>query len=334
MKERKKSWKDYAKVVMTKLPVFIFCVIFISGYSHFFGQENSIVGVILLMGLLMLMKADFWYSSAVSGGLIAITFIGIGGLALLAGAGLWWGLLCHIIAMVWMLAFVRYDVSHSLYLHFFMGYVMFVGYPVSGHSAELRMLSLIIIGTAIGLIHFVLNRSQGFRHPFREMWAPFSLKEGQARWATTLGVTLVLTLFLGEFMGLSKTMWMALSVVSLLTPLEDEVHKRQWLRVPATLLGCLLFFTLFRYLIPESYQSTVVLMAGFMSMFINSYFIKTIYNSFSALVTATLIMLTESAIWLRILENIIGSIIAVAATYLFAWIWKKQDGGDEYFLDA
>ena len=67
MKERKKSWKDYAKVVMTKLPVFIFCVIFISGYSHFFGQENSIVGVILLMGLLMLMKADFGYSSAVSG---------------------------------------------------------------------------------------------------------------------------------------------------------------------------------------------------------------------------------------------------------------------------
>ncbi|MEG1431822.1 FUSC family protein [Eubacterium sp.] len=329
MKEKKKHWKDYVKVVLTKLPIFIFCVVFISGYSHFYGTENSIVGVILLMGLLMLMKADFGYGAKASAILIPVTFMGIGFLALLADRGLWWGLLCHVAALVWVLALVRYDSGHTLYLPFVMGYVMFVGYPVVGSAAESRILSLVVVGSAIGLIHFLLNRKVPRRHRLREMWKPFSLKESWARWAITLGCTLTATLFFGVAIGFPKTMWMGLSVLSLLTPLEDEVRKRQWLRIPATILGCLVFFALFGILIPPNYQSMVVLMAGFMSMFINSYFIKTIYNSFSALVTATLFMPTEDAIGLRIIGNVAGAIIAVAATYLFAWIWRHTVSEEE-----
>ena len=59
-----------------------------------------------------------------------------------------------------------------------------------------------------------------------------------------------------------------------------------------------------------------------------SYFIKTIYNSFSALVTATLILPTGDAIWLRIIGNAAGAFIVLVATALFAVLWRKVDERD------
>ena len=137
--------------------------------------------------------------------------------------------------------------------------------------------------------------------------------------------TLIPTMLVGDLLSIPKSMWVNLTVLSLMTPVEEELIHRRRLRVPATILGCVLFLTLFGWLIPQSYQTAVILLAGFLSMFITSYFIKTAYNSFSALVTATLLLPAHTAAATRIVNNLIGAAVTVVSLFFWNRLFRRWD---------
>lgn len=103
------------------------------------------------------------------------------------------------------------------------------------------------------------------------------------------------------------------------------MESRRKARIPGTILGSIIFFALFGYLIPENYQVTVMLMSGFLSMFINSYFIKVAYNSFSALVTASVMFPAGKAVIIRIAANILGACITIVSLFVFEKVYEKID---------
>ncbi len=131
-------------------------------------------------------------------------------------------------------------------------------------------------------------------------------------------------MLVGELVHFPKTMWIALTVLSLSTPLEAEYKNRMIRRVPATIIGSVVVFTLFETFVPTQYQVMIVLLAGFLSMFITSYFIKTIYNSFSALITAVLIFPADQAIGIRVLANLIGVAVALLSIIAFSMLFKRR----------
>lgn len=55
--------KKVLKLIISKIPMFLFCVLFIGGYGKLFGSENSIIGVALLTTLLIFLKNDFGYNA-------------------------------------------------------------------------------------------------------------------------------------------------------------------------------------------------------------------------------------------------------------------------------
>lgn len=328
----KEKVKQMAKQVLTKLPVFIFCVLFINGYNALFGTENSIVGVVLLMGTLMFLKADFGWDVRFSAVAIPVLFVLMGACAKLSRLNPWLGLVVNLATILIFLSFCRYDKSRSLYLPYLMGYIMLGGYDVSGDVFTSRMISLAVVGVLIGLIYYLANKKTPTRRPIADIVAPITPEHPWCRWAITLVFTLSLTIFAGDFSGFPKTMWVNLTVLSLVSPLEEEIKMRKLSRVPATILGCVVFFGLYQCLIPPDYQLIVVLVAGFLSMFITSYFIKTIYNSFSALVTATLLIPTGDAILFRIIGNVIGAVLAIVSSFVFSQIfsrWARRQGVTE-----
>ena len=99
--------------ILKKLPVFLFCVLFINGYNWLCGQENSIVGVVLLMGVLILIGTNLGYDTKQAAACIVVLFAILAfapKLSLLHPAI---GLLVNIVALTTILIFSGHDLSQS-----------------------------------------------------------------------------------------------------------------------------------------------------------------------------------------------------------------------------
>lgn len=72
-----------AKVAITML----FCFAFVSVFSILFGNENSVVGVVVLLCLMVFRNADFGLHTGQSTLLLALFFCGYGGFSAFGTAG-------------------------------------------------------------------------------------------------------------------------------------------------------------------------------------------------------------------------------------------------------
>lgn len=316
--------KLIVKELLGKLPVFLFCVLFISMHNRIFGVENNIIAVVILTGLFIFMRGDFGYQTWEATGAIVFLFVLM---TLSAKAALWnpfVGLLVNFVTISLILILSCHDLTQGNHVPFLMGYLFCQGYNVSGAAFGKRMISIVVGSCLIALIYYMVNRKKDQKRHMKDLFQEMDLHSTRTQWYIRMTVTLTLTLFVGNLLHYPRTMWIGLAVLSLTTPFEDEHYERSRSRIPAAILGTALFYVLFVLLIPEQYQAAVVLFAGFAAMFIQNYFVKSIYNSFSALGTAVILFPTADAMFLRVISNIIGTGIALVSYYLFRKLYTLK----------
>lgn len=315
--------KRIGKQILGKLPLFLLCVFFISGYNYLFGKENVLVGVTLLMGLLIFMQGSFGIRPIECAQMIPLLFVGMGVGAKLSLLNPVLGLFINVTVYFFCLKFTHNDETNGLQLPFLMGYIMLQGNDVSGHLFTLRLVSLAVVGVLIGLVYYAMHRKdtdEGSHYGL--VLKVFDIHNRKTQWGIALTVTLTLTTLLCMLLGIPKFMWINLTILSILSPIEGEFGKRKYRRLPATVLGCLLFFVLFELLLPQESHMAATLLFGFLSMFISSYFIKTTYNSFSALATGTFLLPARDMILVRLGTNVAGLVVALAAAFAFGVVFK------------
>lgn len=315
--------------VIKKLPVFLFCVLFINGYNWLCGKENSIVGVVILMGLLILIGDELGYDARQASVSIALLFLLIAFAPKLSLMNPWIGCIVNVVSLTLIMVLTGHDLSKSGYLPFAMGYIMIQGYDVEGVLFQKRWISLMIGGIVIGILYYLIHSKKESKRKIRNLVQENRLSSTRTQWYIRMIATLSLVMLIGDIMNFPKTMWVCLTVLSLSTPLEAEYRNRMMLRIPATIIGSVIIFMLFEKFIPSQYQVMIVLMAGFLSMFITSYFIKTIYNSFSALITAVLMFPVKEAVTIRVIANLIGVVVSMISIIGFSQVFqilaKKHD---------
>lgn len=299
------------KKILSKLPVFIFCVAFLTGYNYLFDESNSTVGVVLLMGILMFLSSDLGFSPLKSAIMIPILY-----LVMIFGSHFsllnpYLGLLINFVSLSVIMIISANSPEKSNFLVGMMGYIFCIGNNFSGVIFQKRVLSVVIISIIIGIVYLVIHKKSESNQRIVDSLRTFDLKNKEDSWKARLVISLTLTMFVCQMFSFIKTMWVCLPILSLLTIEESEYQKRKIARLPATILGCVGFYLIYEILIPDSFHQPLMLILGFGAMFITSYFIKTIYNSFSALTTAVLFISSKEAILLRIVSNLIGIVIAV-----------------------
>lgn len=317
-----KKFSKICKTVLSKLPIFIFCVLFISLHNLLFGEENSIIGVILLIGIFMFMRGDLGYNAKQAAVCIPLLFAIVAFAPRLASINPFVGLAVNLISFSLIMILSSHNIAMSNHVPFMMGYLFCQGYQVSGHSYSLRILSLVGGGVLIGIMYYLLNRKKTYKRNIADLFREISIHSTRTQWYIRLVITLTLVSFIGDMVSYPRTMWISLAVLSLTTPFATEHSYRAKARIPATILGVALFYLLFQVIIPEDYQQIIVMLAGFLSMFIGNYFVKSIYNSFSSLGAAVLIFSLGNSLLLRVASNIIGTVIAIVSYILFNVIFK------------
>ena len=317
--------KKIAIEVLKKLPVFLFCVLFINGYNWLCGTENSIVGVVLLMGILILMGADLGYNPRQAAVSIILLFALLAFAPKLSLINPCVGLIVNVISLTLIMILSGHDLSKNGYLPFMMGYIMLQGYDVTGESFQKRWISLLVGGIIVGGFYYLIHRKKQHKRTIKTLILENRIGSTRTQWYVRLIITLCFVMLVGDLIKFPKIMWISLTILSLSTPLEADYKSRIIRRIPATIIGSVVVFALFEAFVPLQRQTMVILLAGFLSMFITSYFIKTIYNSFSALITAVLLFPADQAVHIRIAANIIGAVVAIISTLVFSKVFKNYD---------
>lgn len=315
--------KNVLKLIISKVPIFLCCALFIGGYGKLFGSENSIIGVAILTTLLIFLKNDFGYDAKQ-----ASLFLGILTVLTVVGPKLslinpFMGIIINFFAIMMILVLSCYDVEQDNHVPFLLGYIFSQGYDVTGVLFTKRLISIVIGAALVAGIYFLRTRKSTYELKVLDVIKSNNIHNKNTQWYLKLAITLTVVMFLGDLFDYPRTIWISFAVLSLTYHQNEERKRRVKYRLPATIIGCSVFFILFEYVIPLSMQGMIAAATGFGMMFINTYFRKTIANSFSALISSMLMYSTGSAVVFRVLSNVIGVGVVLISHHFFEKAFDK-----------
>ena len=156
----------------------------------------------------------------------------------------------------------------------------------------------------------------------------FSLKSTIFRHSVRLTIALLFAYLLGYFLEIQNTYWILLTVIVIMRPSYGLTKERSKDRILGTLIGALIAVGI--VLVTQNVIVYAVL--AYISLIFAFSLIQQNYKSAAALVTISIIFVYSlinpnafEVIQYRVLDTIIGSIIAVVANYLILPSWEVNN---------
>ena len=291
--------------------VMIFCVAVVSLYSKFIGNDNSVVGVTVLLAVLVLRQADFGIRT--SHGLLSIAGI----FAILMTAPRFANTLSpvpafavNVIAILLLMILGCHNVIMYNHSTFVLGYLLLLGYDVTGASYIKRVEGL-AAGMILCMIIFYKNqKNRPYRRTFLDLFREFDLHSARGRWYLKLTFIVSSAMLFMNLLGLPRAMWAGIACMSVCLPFSSDLVARAKLRGPYNILGSLIFVVLY-IVLPKSMYPYIGIIGGIGVGYSAGYAWQTVFNTFGALSIASGLFGMTGAVVLRIGANVFASIYTV-----------------------
>lgn len=289
----------------------IFCVAVVSLYSKFIGNDNSVVGVTVLLAVLVLRQADFGIRT--SHGLLSIAGI----FAILMTAPRFANTLSpvpafavNVIAILLLMILGCHNVIMYNHSTFVLGYLLLLGYDVTGQEYALRIAGL-FIGMLICMAIFYKNqKNRPYRRTFLDLFREFDIRSARSRWYLKLTLIVSSAMLFMNLLGLPRAMWAGIACMSVCLPFTEDCASRAGNRGLFNIVGCLLFIVLYLAL-PESMYPYIGMIGGIGVGYSAGYAWQTAFNTFGALSIAAGLFGMPAAVALRIGANVFGAAYTV-----------------------
>lgn len=309
-KTKKEKFKHSAIYLLKVLLTVSFSVVFVSLFSMIFGAENSVAGVVILLALLAFRQADLGIHTPHAAGILAIIFgiLAVGPWA--AGvlppfAAFFVNTGCIMLLMV----LGCYRVEMSNHSTFVLGYLLLLGYNVTGEMYFLRLIGLGIGGAAVILVFLKSHKNRSYEKTFSDIFREFSFSSEKNRWQICLTLAVSTALLIAELLGIPRAMWIGIAAMSVLQPSREDMKYRLKFRAPGNLLGGALFLLLYHFL-PGDVCTYIGIIGGICIGFSASYGWQAVFNSFGGVALAVSLFGAPGAVLLRIINNTAGSLYA------------------------
>lgn len=309
-----------AKITITML----FCFTFVTAYSLIFGGENSIVGVVVLLCVMVFKNADFGVNVKESVALL-ILFFGLMIIgphaANLAGPAV--GMLVNMVSLFFIFFLGCYNPMMSNQSTLVLGYLLLYGYDVSGKSYMLRIIGL-TVGCVMTCIVFYRNHvKRTYKIGIKDVLKAFRLESCRSRWQLCSVICVPLVVFIAEIFGLPRTMWAGIAAMSAIVPFMSDMKQRVRGRIIGNIAGAACFLALY-FLLPPSIYAYIGIIGGIGVGFSVKYGWQAVFNTFGALAIAAEAYGLKEAVQLRIFQNIFGVVFALLFCMLFNKILKAR----------
>ena len=167
-KEKRKHIAIYLfKILLTVS----FCVAFVTIYTKLFGANNSIVGVVVLLSVMVFRYADMGIHNPHGAFSILIIFciLAVGPrLTNMVSPGI--AFFVNIICIFALMLLGCHNVIMSNHSTFLLAYLLLQGYDVSGHDYTLRLIGLLVGAASTALILYRNHKKMSYKRSFRHLF--------------------------------------------------------------------------------------------------------------------------------------------------------------------
>ena len=304
--------------------VMAFCVAVVSLYSKLTGSNNSVVGVTVLLAVLVLRQADFGIQT--THGLLCIA--GIYGI-LMAGPRLAnsvsavTAFAVNIICILLLMILGCHNVIMYNHSTFVLGYLLLLGYDVTG-AEYIRRVEGLAVGMVLCMIIFYKNqKNRPYRRTFLDLFREFDLNSARGRWYLKLTLIVSSAMLFMNLLGLPRAMWAGIACMSVCLPFTEDCIARSGKRWQFNIVGCVLFIILYLVL-PESMYPYIGMIGGIGVGYSAGYAWQTAFNTFGALSIAAGLFGMPAAVALRIGANIFGAAYTILCNKVIDRIFKYK----------
>ena len=315
---KEKKYYLYAIIIRAILLV-IFSIIYISTLTTFFGQKNSSMAVVLFCALLSIRFVDFGYK--ITHSLISLAVIFIILLIsplLMLNISPFLGLIVNFLSIltILVLSCEKPEMGNGgLYIF---GYVFLSGTQI-GPSVFYQRAQMTFVGyLIIASILYIKHRHKHKNISLHQVLNDFDIYNQKSQWQIQIAFIMSALFFIGNFFNLNHFMWVGFACSSLITSYPININERLINRALGAFIGSFLF-AIITPIIPSSLATLYGPISGLCLGFSSSYRSKTIFNCFGALLMASSIYGIKEAVYLRIVNNLIGLIFG----YIFFQIFQK-----------
>lgn len=309
------------------------CVAVVTLYSMLAGNENSVVGVTVLLALLVLRQADFGIRT--THGLLSI--MGIFAI-LMAGPRLanalpaFGAFAVNTISIFLLMILGCHNVIMYNHSTFVLGYLLLYGYDVTGHAYQMRLLGL-FIGMVICMAVFYKNQKERpYRRTFFDLFREFDVHSARSRWYIKLTLIVSSAMFIVNILGLPRAMWAGIACMSVSLPFTQDCLPRAKDRGLFNIVGCVLFVALYLTL-PESMYSLIGIIGGIGVGYSAGYKWQTAFNTFGALAIASSLFGMPMAVALRIGINVLASLYTVVINKCLDWLHTRRTAQKSFLYE-
>lgn len=193
--------------------------------------------------------------------------------------------------------------NHSTFV---LGYLLLMGYDVTGKAYVLRVEGL-LVGMVLCMVIFYKNqKNRPYRRTFPDLFREFNLCSSRGRWYLRLTLIVSSAMLIMSLLGLPRAMWAGIACMSVCLPFTEDCKTRAGKRGMFNIVGCLLFVVLYLVL-PKSMYPYIGMIGGIGVGYSAGYAWQTAFNTFGALSIAAGLFGMPAAVLLRIGANVFGA---------------------------
>lgn len=302
----------------------VFCMAFVIAYSKFFGTDNSIVGVIVLLFVLVFRNIDLSIkTSHALPSLIAIFAILAIGPRLSNASNIYVELLVNSVCIFLLMFLGCHNEKMCNHSTLVLGYLLLYGYNVSG-DAYIKRLEAIAVGAIItGIIYFRNHRKKTYELNFLSFFEEFDINAHRTKWQLSLTFAISSILLIARIINLPRPMWAGIAVMSIVTPFPTGKKQKVKERILGNVFGALLVFIIYIYC-PEFMYNNIGIIGGIGVGLSATYGFQSLFNTFGAIASASTLLGFPAAIFYRIFNNALGSVYGIVFNKYFCKLVSNE----------
>ncbi len=300
------------KTIFKNLFMIACIIISVSLCSAIFGSNNSLTWVGTIVAIMLYWDLNIGINKRQAPIIIFSLFIFTGIANRVAEINPILGMIINLISIFSITYLLSSKPEYKAYIPLILIYIFDQSNVAVGKDFYTRMISLALGGLITGIVYYFRHRDlkEEFKS-IKEQIKGVDITSPRFIISLRMSIGVSIAILIGTLLGIQRTMWISISVMSL-TQLEFETTKERFKhRIIYTIIGAVAFVLLFQVLIPEKYDALASIVLSYIYTFIESYKHKMIFITVSALSASMVIFDTTTAIATRIILIILGCMLAI-----------------------
>lgn len=285
---------------------------FVALYSFLLGSSNGLIGLTIAMAMISFYRTDIGIKPLQGACVIWGVFLLTGVATFLASFHPAIGVFVNLASVYIILMLTSHQPMAKAYYPILSCYLFAQSSHVYGAEYGLRMIGIAGGGLLVAIVYYLRHRKVERRRSIADIFRETHVCSLRTKFFIRLTAGLTIAMLIGDFYHVLKPAWISFTVLSLMQPFMGESKKKIWCRIIGTLIGGALFFVLFEWIVPAAWHPVLLLLTGYIYLFLHTYWIQQVFVTLNSLSGAMVFLQADVAFEMRILFVLIGVAIVVA----------------------